>query len=359
MTRKSRILLILVYLAFLAFIFEGSARLVFRIPRFSYRLFLDEDYSWRRDWIQRHPAGTGIYYAFDNYDPSKGWVLKPNLRNVQVFGDRILNTNAQGFRGKRDFSYHKESGRQRILVFGDSFTFGDEVSDDETYSHYLQEMLPGSDVINMGIHGYGHDQMLILLREQGIRYEPDIVIIGFLSVDMPRNLLSFRDFAKPRFVLRDGRLELTNVPVPTPEQVMRWDWTRPRVLDVFSILRFKLRNLSGRYQRDMEEITTAIVTNMIEAIRGAHAVPVLAYLPQGEEITSPAAVNDSEKYMFSLCQLNPSAECVSTRPRFAEKVANGEKFKLVGHWGPNGHRTVAEAIKDHLVAKGHVTVRGG
>jgi hypothetical protein len=39
----------------------------------------------------------------------------------------------------------------------------DEVSDDETYSFYLQEMLPQAEIINMGAHGYGHDQMLILL----------------------------------------------------------------------------------------------------------------------------------------------------------------------------------------------------
>jgi hypothetical protein len=42
------------------------------------------------------------------------------------------------------------------LILGDSFTFGDEVSDNETYSYYLQQMLPHTEVINMGVHGYGH-----------------------------------------------------------------------------------------------------------------------------------------------------------------------------------------------------------
>ena len=53
-------------------------------------------------------------------------------------------------------------------MLGDSFTFGEDVGDDETYSHHLEQLLPGTEVINLGVHGYGHDQMLIYLREEGI-----------------------------------------------------------------------------------------------------------------------------------------------------------------------------------------------
>ena len=94
--------------------------------------------------------------------------------------------NSRGLRGKRDFPYTKNKNKVRILILGDSFTFGDEVSDDETYSARLQAMLPHTEIINMGVHGYGHDQMLILLKEEGIKYQPDIVILGFLALDMSK-----------------------------------------------------------------------------------------------------------------------------------------------------------------------------
>ena len=148
------------------------------------------------------------------------------------------------------------------MVLGDSFTFGDEVSDDETYSAYLQAMLP-TEIINMGMHGYGHDQMLILLKEEGIKYQPDIVILGFLPLDMSRNLLNFRDFGKPRFVLERGELKLTGTPVPRPEEILRWDWTRPRILDIFSTLKHRVKKISGLQKTEMEEVTTAILTDMI------------------------------------------------------------------------------------------------
>jgi hypothetical protein len=221
-----------------------------------------------------------------------------------VFGNKILNTNSRGLRGKKDFPYIKDKTRLRILILGDSFTFGNEVSDAETYSYFLQQMLPHTEVINMGVHGYGHDQMLILFREEGVKYEPDIVILGFLPLDMPRNVLKFRDFAKPRFL--GGELKLTGVPVPRPEEILEWDWTRPRLVDVFSLMDHKLRTLLGIRDKEIEEITTAILTEMIKSIESVPAIPILAYLPRAREIAMEIAMTRGEAYMFSMCQLNES-----------------------------------------------------
>src|SRR4030095_7434589 len=230
MTRQRRIVVIVLYCIFLACLLEGSARLAFLIPQVA-SFGADDDYTHRRRWVRKHQqSGMEVYYEFDLYDPSRGWRPKPNLRDVRVFGNKILNTNSIGLRGKKDFSFHKEKGKLRILLLGDSFTFGDEVSDGETYSYYLQQLLPNTEIINMGVHGYGQDQMLILLKEVGVKYEPDIVILGFLPLDMPRNVLGFRDFAKPRFVLEGGELKLTGVPVPRPEDILRRDWIRPRIV---------------------------------------------------------------------------------------------------------------------------------
>ena len=294
------------------------------------------------------------YYTFDIYDPSKGWMPKPNLRDVKVFSDKTLNTNSKGFRGKKDFAYSKSKERLRILILGDSFTFGDHVSDDETYSHYLQEMLPHTEIINMGVHGYGHDQMLILLKEEGIKYQLDIVILGFLPLDMSRNLLEFRDFAKPRFVINRGELKLIGTPVPRPEEILESDWVRPRMLDIFSTLYHRVKKVTGLQKKEMEEITTAILTEMIRVVESIPATPILAYLPRGREIAKEIAVTQDEAYMFSVCKLNEKAKCFSTRPYFAEKIAQGESFKSRGHWEAVGHLTVAEAIKRYLVDEGFV-----
>ena len=241
------------------------------------------------------------------------------------------------------------------MILGDSFTFGDEVSDGETYCYYLQQMLPHTEVINMGVHGYGHDQMLILLREEGVKYEPDIVILGFLPLDMSRNLLEFRDFAKPRFVLKGGELKLTGMPVPRPQDILQRDWIRPRIVDISSLMHHRVKTLLGLRDKEIEDISTAILTEMIKLIDSVPAIPVLAYLPRAREIAMDIAMTRGEAYMFSMCQLHKKAKCFSTRPQFAKKIAKGQAFKSDGHWEPPGHLAVAEAIKNYLVDEGYVT----
>ena len=329
--------------------------MAFSIPKIGKRLEANENYTYLRNWVREHQkSGNATYYTFDMYDPKKGWIPRANLRDVNAYDQKIVNTNSKGLRGKKEFPYAKNKEKLRILILGDSFTFGDEVSDNETYSYYLQEMLPNAEVINMGVHGYGHDQMLILFKEEGVKYQPDIVILGFLPLDMSRNTLDFRDFAKPRFILEKGELKLTGTPVPPPEEILEWDWARPRVVDLFSLLRHRIKKSLGLQQREMEKITTAIIMELIRSAESIHALPILAYLPRGKEIAMDIAVTQDEKYMFSICQLNERAKCFSTRPYFAEKIAKGETFKSRGHWEPAGHLAVAEAIKRYLVDEGHV-----
>ena len=349
MKKKRRSLLIAIWILYLVVLFESSARLAFSIPKMSQRLWAENDLSWRRAWISRRKAiGTDIYYKFDIYDPSKGWISKPNLRDMKVFDNKVLNTNSKGFRGKNEYSYSKEPDKVRILVLGDSFTFGDEVSDNETYSYHLQEMTPNAEVINLGVHGYGHDQMLILLKEEGIKYKPDIIILGFLFIDMSRNLLEFRDYAKPKFILDNNELKLTGTPVPTLEETARLDWARPRIIDMGSFIIHKLKQSSGLYSKEEESITTAILTEIIAVADSIHAKPIFVYLPYGDEIFNPYSLTSGEDYLFTMCQKNDKVTCFSTRPYFAEKIAQGVSFKKEGHWGTAGHLAAAEAIKRHL-----------
>ena len=81
-----------------------------------------------------------------------------------------MNTNSRGIRGTTEYDYINNSGKKRIVILGDSFVFGKEVSDNEKFPYYLQQYLPHIEVINIGVHGYGHDQILILFNEEGIKY---------------------------------------------------------------------------------------------------------------------------------------------------------------------------------------------
>ena len=197
--------------------------------------------------------------------------------------------------------------------------------------------------------------MLVLFKELGVKYQPDIVIVGFISGDMDRNMLSFRSFAKPRYRLCGGNLELTGTPVPTPEHVLKWDWARPRVVDVVSGLWRQIEIATGRYEEKKLRITAAILHEISEIAQSAGAVPLFAFLPTSTEIYSPDTPA-YQNFLFSICAAQKGTQCMSAYPDFARKVANGQSFKP-GHWSTPGHETVAEAIYAYLGKAGHIGAR--
>lgn len=349
-----RIAFTLGYLLFLFILAEGTARVLFAVPFLSNRLSIPDDYGWRRAWVARHKStGKDVFYTFDRFDSLTGWRAQSNVHSQTAFGGHTLTTNAQGFRAGHDFAVAKAANVTRVLLLGDSFTFGDESNDDVIYPSVLQQLLPSAEIMNFGVHGYGHDQMLILLRTEGIQYHPDVVILGFFRGDVSRNLLGFRDYAKPRFRLADGRLIQSGTPVPTPDETLRWDWARPRVIDLESAIRGKLRGSSVDLAAS-QRITRAILGEMARVVDSIHATPVFAYLPNAEEIERVGPMSTDERWFVEMCRELSDVRCVSARPEFEKELRGGATFKTQGHWDAAGHRAVAIAIAQFLTDSGLV-----
>jgi len=315
----------------------------------------DDNSSWRLFWVvlhRQHEEWTGKYAT---YHPLRGWAVMPNVTNMTPFGKgKVVNSNANGLRGTTQYSYARTPGKQRILVLGDSFTFGTDVSDNETYSHYLEAALPNTEVLNLGVQGYGQDQMLLYLQEEGVKYHPDIVILGFAFMDTYRNLWKFFAFAKPKFELTPDSLKLTDVPVPSPEQVLAEEPYRSKAVDLAVILREKIRWSLGTNERQAKKLTRPILDEIVSTTRGIGAVPVFVYLPAYEEVDNLSdSMSDHEQYLNDYCRVQ-NLDCLFLRPRFRREAANGAKLESRFHWTADMHRMAAEEIEDFLVAKGLV-----
>jgi hypothetical protein len=119
-----------------------------------------------------------------------------------------------------------------ILAVGDSFTFGDEVSDAETWPAQLQQ-ITGRRVLNGGVSGYGFDQIVLraeqlaageqLAQRDNVaprdgtapRDKPSDIVVAFIADDIRRTeMRRLWSADKPWFVIVDGKLELRGVPVP-------------------------------------------------------------------------------------------------------------------------------------------------
>jgi len=160
------------------------------------------------------------------YHPVIGYTFIPNLkiRIEHEGGGYLIRTNAAGFRSEHEFAKAKTAGKFRILLFGDSFTAGDAVSNKNRFGDVLEVLFPDVEIYNFGLPGTGTDQHYLVWREIAKDYQCDLVIIAAQVENIRRVVARFRPstkatgeevlLAKPYFELRNEILELKGVPVP-------------------------------------------------------------------------------------------------------------------------------------------------
>lgn len=131
-------------------------------------------------------AVSASFACFDS-DPDVTFTLQKNYdcRMKYYLGDFdvMAHMNSLGYRGK-EFNKTKPPGVTRILVLGDSMTFGHGVTDEQTYPYKLEQDLKAQnrkiEVINAGYKaGNSIDSYYVYLNKHGIELQPDIIILGF------------------------------------------------------------------------------------------------------------------------------------------------------------------------------------
>lgn len=166
------------------------------------------------------PAVPGQIGQFDEI---LGWSLKPlSYATSKRTGYEIeYRINSKGLRDD-ETSYEKPQGKFRIVLLGDSRTFGFGVPIEKHFTTLLEGHFKDVEVINMGVGGFGVDQELLFLRSEGFRYRPDLVLAYVAHYGAHRHMHSERfGKKKPRFVLIDGKLTLTNSPVVDSQSVLQ------------------------------------------------------------------------------------------------------------------------------------------
>ena len=134
------------------------------------------------------------YIRLRQPDPTLGWKLKPNLdvwlRTIDY--SVRFQTNSKGFNDV-EHSYQRSADDIRIVVLGDSFMEAYQVPRQDSFVFQLSNALSGKldgktpEVINLGVGGFGTTQEYLMLKEEGARYEPDIVLLAWLPANDVRN----------------------------------------------------------------------------------------------------------------------------------------------------------------------------
>ena len=297
---------------------------------------------------------------FWKYDSLLGWSHEPGQEGIFETPQfrTVVRINEKGLRD-RQRSYERQNDSERILVLGDSFAWGYGVEESERFSQLLEEEL-GVEVINAGISGYSTDQELLWYKNEGIKYETDLVVLVMAGNDVGDNeqQLVSTIYHKPKFVIEEGQLILTNYPVPktSPQGKIVYSLSQRSALAFFLVQRyFDLLALYGKTKIDSDYVSSPV------ASINAEREPFKLTIALIDEIRNIAESRQAKFMIVTTDQWwnYPSEE---TYKDFVIAL-QGEGFVVLdvelmpgfdpdkmlipddGHWNQSGHAFVAEKIK--------------
>jgi hypothetical protein len=253
------------------------------------------------------------------FSPFLGWTVRPGARGKHG----AYRANSEGLRSDREYANVAPPGVVRAEVFGASLVHASDVTNAATWEAILEQADPRLEVMNFAVPGYGPGQAYLRYLQDGRRFRPQIVLIGFSSENIRRTINAFRPFydgqtgiplSKPRFILRGGgRLERIDNPIqrlagyrkllenpgPELERLGRYDDyfqenrrvsfdALPSVRLAFLFLqRFHEPIRSGPvYNRNSTafRLTEAILDEFHRTVREDGAVPILVFFPERNDL---------------------------------------------------------------------------
>jgi len=335
-----------------------------------------------RNWVTESLENQTENHS-SRYDAKLGWSGKPNLNikgiflddpNIPDYSDLIITTNADGFRSTGQLS-DATPKQQLIITIGDSFTWGAEVNDLETYPARLQDILQVP-VTNASYGGWGTDQMWLRLQDVATSENPSLIILSPLSDDVLRN--AFRRYGrafKPYFELVDGKPLVRNTPVPrnssrSEDVGVLQSWfgrfyfatfaSRMLGLEEIWINRNRL-NDRVHSNEDAVEIACRLLHEVVDFGEKKEIPIVLTLLYGGREISQGKRHWFTERY--STCAQEAGIPLVDTFDDFVHVSRTQSNFPAshyrvwnngaVAHMNPTGHQFVAEIIVRELREKGY------
>ena len=141
--------------------------------------------------LKLHGDTDPTYYLSD---PVLPFLMKLNSQGKSIYG-KILRINNHGLRGP-DIDLFKDIDKKRILILGDSVTFGYCLDYEDTFSGILEKQLVSSkkfqgEVINAGHIGFNIKDSANYYKIYGNKFNPDIIIIAVNRSDNTSQSLDY------------------------------------------------------------------------------------------------------------------------------------------------------------------------
>lgn len=354
---------------------------------------------------QRLESHRPIYES----DPLLVYRLKPNYNAAYHQPEFSIHEQTNGIGLRNEPIGPKRPGVLRILGLGDSFCYSNSVELKETFFKQLEDLGrqgPGGEVevINAAVPAYSTVQEYRYLRRDGMRLDPDIVVLGFyVGNDFQDSYELFDSAGRPTIDVVEGELRANeNFPsarydrqeraLRTATLSLRSFFSSHSELYVFLRERFGevlwkmgLRNnppppdFCARVPSAAMEAGWARTRGVLDSVAvlcSSHNVRLLVVLLPTQYQVHPDLwthhfttfgldpgdydLDRPQRLMREYCEQR-GIEYVDVLPAMRAHASSGHLFyPIASYMTPSGHRLVAAAVDAHLVSASHEpsTVRG-
>ncbi|BBM81678.1 SGNH/GDSL hydrolase family protein [Candidatus Uabimicrobium amorphum] len=309
------------------------------------------------------------------YHSKIGYRFIPEVkaRIIHESGGYLVQVNKSGFRCNHDFFKQKKSP-YRALLFGDSYTAGNGVSNLNRYGDVLEKQIPQLEVFNFGLPGTGTDQQYIAYKEYAKDIDHDILILGVLVENIRRVNAHYRRFvnfenkvqyrAKPYFEIVNEQLVLKNQPVS--KKVLNANELSGKSVDKggrFPLLgkiakKWNLKHTIQKYLHyqpfpeynsctDKWKLLSAILKEWIsDSPKPVLVVPIPVY-------HYIEGISNACHYQNRFEELRQETGCILHDPlptlrKYSDKEKREFRFKHDTHLTSKGHKALAESIVPKL-----------
>lgn len=358
----------------------------------------------------------GLYQS----DPAVGYIPVPfyegSVRTSEV--DYSIKINSQSMRDV-EHTINKQGDIKRILGLGDSFTFGCSVDYEYAYLTQLEKKLNNNgnkvEIIKAGIGGYGTDNEYYYLVNYGLKYKPDIVLVGFfVGNDVRDTMLGFHKYNTTNDILEWNKTILRSHGVikntEKKEKNEAFSVFKSTALTLFphstrffygkyKIIKNKFFGLGEgsqisnsqtnltilnyetfykkKYSDDVERgwnETFDFLMRMKNLTEAKNSTLVVVIIPVMEQVHKEDwelrkmeyGLNEKDfdlekpqKKLINFCEGN-NISYIDLLPKFKEKAMKGDKlyYKSDVHWNEKGHELAADIIAGSLLKENLLKNKG-
>jgi hypothetical protein len=265
-------------------------------------------------------------------DAQTGWSNQPNLLTTMINAAGEVWSIRTDENGQRLIA-QTPGGKRRILILGDSLSFGEGIDIQDRFDVKMLSSLPGARVINTGTMGYGTDQEYVAFQNWKHLLEPGDTVLIMLNESDYFDVLRQRFFgrAKPYVEKVHGSFILRP---PSITLLERWsDWS----LVARVAARLVDRSSSGSVSERLEPgQSIEIIRFILGRIRGE--------VPSGVRVA--LAHQGTRDFLGPRLGLSSTIFC-----QFADvcidldDVLTDPVHRLPDdHWTASGHAAVAQAL---------------